>query len=594
MTATTDARPERAAEGGRPILRLVPMVAAHPVVFVLTVASILFHQVCSIGAVAVGALVVGQVASGADAGSVHVLLVVLAALVIGRSAGHWAEIWIAHDLAFRILIDIRMRVYDGVERTAPGGVLRRRTGDLAAGALSDVETLEWFFAHTLGNLIAAVAVPVAALAVLGSLHAGLALVLLPALLVVALAPFTLRRLADRQGAELKEQLATVNAEVVDGVQGLKELVVFGRGDDHVARLRRHARLLHRSQLRFGQRAGVESGIAELALAVGTVAVLALGAVLVADGTIPFAVYPPAIVLAVYAFVPLTEVAVPLRMLGQIRASARRVRAIAEAPPNVHDPADDPPVRLPRPPFALSFQDVCFAYRAGGPLALRDVSFDVPAGATVALVGHSGSGKTTCANLLLRFWDPTSGTVRIGGVDAATMPAERLRDLVALVPQDVYLFNDTIRANILLGRPDATAAEMAEAIDRAQVAEFLPELPDGLDTLVGERGATLSGGQRQRVAIARALLKDAPVLIMDEAVSNLDTENEQALRAAMAEVRRGRTTLLIAHRLSTIRSTDLVVTLDAGRVAEVGGYDELVRAGGTFARLVAGQRNLLDR
>jgi len=233
--------------------------------------------------------------------------------------------------------------------------------------------------------------------------------------------------------------------------------------------------------------------------------------------------------------------------------------------------------------------------AADPDALRGVSFAIPAGATVALVGHSGSGKSTCANLLMRFWDPREGSVRIDGVDTRELPVDRLRDLVALVPQDVYLFNDTVRANILLGRPDATDAEVSAAVDRALVAEFVPELPDGLDTVIGERGATLSGGQRQRIAIARALLKNAPILVMDEAVSNLDTENEQALHAAMAEVRRGRTALLIAHRLSTIRSADLIVTLEDGRVAEAGRYDELVRAGGTFARLVAAQRHgRLDR
>ncbi len=571
-----------------PILQLVPLVARHPVVFVLTVASIVLHQVCSIGAVVTGAVIVGKVATGTGLAGIQGWLVTLGLFVLGRAAGYWAEMWIAHDLAFRLLIHIRMQVFDGVERTAPGGLLDRRTGDLANGALSDVENLEWFYAHTVGNLIAAVLVPVASLVVLSQVDPRLALVLLPALVVVALAPFTLRRLADRQGARMKEQLAQVHAEVVDGVQGLRELVAFGRGRSYVVKLRRRARELCAAQLRYGHRAGLEAGVAEVAMALGTVAVLALGALLLADKQIPFATYPPAIVLAVYAFIPLTEVSVPLRMLGQIRAAAIRVRTIAEAPANVEDTGRTE--ALPAAPLEVRFEDVSFAYRKGDPDALRGLSFTIPAGTTVALVGRSGAGKSTCANLLMRFWDPGEGAILIGDVDTRTLPVDRLRDLVALVPQDVYLFNDTVRANILLGRPNASDAEIAVAVERSLVGEFVPELPEGLDTVIGERGATLSGGQRQRIAIARALLKNAPILIMDEAVSNLDTENEQALHAAMAEVRRGRTTLLIAHRLSTIRSADLIVTLDDGRVAEAGRYDKLVRAGGAFSRLIAPQHH----
>ncbi|MGH8929674.1 MAG: ABC transporter ATP-binding protein [Egibacteraceae bacterium] len=571
-----------------PIIRLVPLVLTQRVVFALTVASILFHQVCSIGAVVTGAVIVGQVASGTGLDGIRGLLLALLGLVIGRSAGYWAEMWIAHDLAYRLLIDFRMRVYDGVERTAPGGVLDRRTGDLANGAMSDVETLEWFYAHTVGNLISAVIVPAVALVAMGLVDPLLALALLPSLVVVGAAPFTLRRLADRQGTRLKGRLATLHAEVVDSVQGLRELVTFGRARAHVEKVRRHSRALYAEQLRYGHRAGLEAGVAEAAMALGIFAVLALGAVMLADGRISFAAYPPAIVLAAYAFTPLVEVSVQLRNLGQLRGSADRVFAIVEVPANVVDRGGQPVV-VGSPPD-VRFAGVTFRYRPDDPDALRDVTFTIPAGATVALVGHSGAGKSTCANLLLRFWDPAGGAILVDGIDSRELSVTQLRDLVALVPQDVYLFNTSLRDNIRLGRPDATDAEIEAAADRAQVSEYLPELPDGLDTAIGERGATLSGGQRQRIAIARALLRDAPILVMDEAVSNLDTENEQALYAAMAEVRRGRTTLLIAHRLSTIRSADLVVVLDEGRVVESGGYDQLLAADGPFARLVAAQRH----
>ena len=592
MTAALDAFGPSTTYERRPLLRLVPIVLTHPKVFVATVAAIVFHQVCSIGAVVAGAVVVGRVASGAGFDGIRGWLIALACLAIGRGAGYWAEMWVAHDLAYQLLIDIRMKVYDGVERTAPGGVLDRRTGDLAHGALADVETLEWFFAHTVGNLLAAVAVPLAALVVLGFVHPLLALVLVPPLVIVGAAPFTLRRLAIRQGARLRERLATLHAEVVDSVQGLRELVTFGRAPAQVEKVGRHAKALYAEQLRYGHRAGLETGIAEAAMALGIVAVLALGAAMLVDGRISFSAYPPAIVLAVYAFLPLVEVGTPLRNLGIVRAAADRVFALSKAPANVVDVAGEP-VQLASPP-EVRFEGVTFRYRPGDPDALRAVTFAIPAGATVALVGASGAGKSTCANLLLRFWDPDEGRVVVGGTDSRAIPVDQLRSVVA-VPQDVYLFNASVRENIRLGRPDATDEEVALAAERALVGEFLDELPDGLDTAVGERGATLSGGQRQRIAIARALLRDAQVLVMDEAVSNLDTQSEQLLQVAMAEIRQGRTTLLIAHRQSTIRSADRLVVLEGGRVAEMGTYAELIDAGGTFAHLVAAQQlGLLDR
>ena len=232
--------------------------------------------------------------------------------------------------------------------------------------------------------------------------------------------------------------------------------------------------------------------------------------------------------------------------------------------------------------------VTFAYPGRPRPALAGVSLRVPVGSTVALVGPSGAGKTTVANLLLRFWDPQSGVVRLLGHDLRQYRLDDLRRRIALVAQDTYLFNDTLRANIMLARPEADERALADALERAALADVVAALPEGLETRVGERGAKLSGGQRQRVAIARAFLKNAPVLILDEATSHLDAVSEMAVRDALERLARDRTTLVIAHRLSTVRDADAILVFEQGRVVETGTHAVLLARGGLYAHLVARQ------
>jgi ATP-binding cassette subfamily C protein CydCD len=237
---------------------------------------------------------------------------------------------------------------------------------------------------------------------------------------------------------------------------------------------------------------------------------------------------------------------------------------------------------------LSFKEVDFSYAGTKRPALEGVTFDVPVGRTLALVGPSGAGKTTIAHLFMRFWDPATGAIELDGHDLRDYDLDALRQRIALVAQDTYLFNDTLGANILIARPEATQEELAQALQRAALDEFIEGLPDGLDTPVGERGMRLSGGQRQRVAIARAFLKDAPVLILDEATSHLDAVNEQLVRGALDDLMAERTTIVIAHRLSTVRDADRIVVLEAGKMIEQGSHDELNALGGLYAHLVAHQ------
>lgn len=278
---------------------------------------------------------------------------------------------------------------------------------------------------------------------------------------------------------------------------------------------------------------------------------------------------------------------PLRRLGNVAgvwqvaaAGIERIRQILDTEPQLKSPAQ--PKAPPQGTPEIKLEDVCLSY--GETEVLRGCSFTAEAGRTTALVGPSGAGKSSVFNVLTRLVDPSSGTVTIGGVAVRDMDLAALRGLFSVVSQEALLFDDTVRENILLGQRDIPEAELRNALEAAHVAEFLPQLADGLDTHVGPRGSSLSGGQRQRVAIARAILRNRPILLLDEATSALDTGSEAKVQAALDELSKGRTTLIIAHRLSTIRDAHKIVVMDAGRVIEEGTHDDLIARGGTFAAL----------
>jgi ATP-binding cassette subfamily C protein CydCD len=491
-------------------------------------------------------------------------------------------------MAYRLLNDMRLDIFRKLDALAPAYFTRRRTGDLVGVATHDVELIEYFFAHTITPAFVAVLVPVGVLVTLAVFGWPMALALLPFLAWAALTPVLARSRIDRLGSRAREVSGDLTAHAVDSIQGLGEIVAFrharAHGDEFGAKAAEYLRvrmpLLHDLAL--------QTSFQEVATGFGGLAVVGAGAALVAAGRLESALVPLLTLLALSAFVPVWEIAQVSRQLADTLGAARRVHAVHAEPVPVLDGAG---VRVGSPVSggpALEMSLVSFTYPGRRWRALSDVSFAVPRGSTVALVGPSGAGKTTVASLFLRFWDPDEGTVRVDGHDLREYRLDDLRHRIALVAQDTYLFNDTLRNNVLLARPEATEAELAAAVEQAALTEFVAGLPDGLDTVVGERGAQLSGGQRQRVAIARAFLKDAPILILDEATSHLDAVSEQAVRGALDLLARSRTTLVIAHRLSTVRNADRIIVLEDGRVAETGSHRELLDKGGLYAHLVSRQ------
>jgi len=585
MTAV--AAPPGAPEGSllRRLRPLLELLGRHRRLLGWAVLSGVVHHVATLAVAATSAWLVGSAITGATAAELRPGLVLLVLLMVPLAVAPWLDSHLAHIAAFRILVDVRARVYAAFERLSPGYLLERRSGDLGAAAIADVEQLELYFAHTLSPLVVAATVPLAALVGLGVLHPALAAALAPVLVLLATVPAWLRRRTQAQGAELRSQLGEVNAEVVDTYQGLRELVTFGAGERQRARLALQEGRLQAAKVAHGRRAGIEQAVTDAVSALGLLAVLVVAAALVSGDRLEPALFPVAVVVAGTTFAPVIAVTKVASNLNLVTAAADRIQQILDAPAPVTDLVTTPP----QGPIAahMRFEHVSFRYRADLPDAVAEVSFEIAPGETVALVGHSGAGKSTCAHLLLRLWDVTSGAITIGGHDLRDFPQSDLRRLLTLVPQDVYLFNVSLRDNIRLGRADAGDGEVRGAARAALAEEFVEGLPDGYETVAGELGARLSGGQRQRIAIARALLKDAPILVLDEAVSNLDAASEAEVATAMAAARSGRTTLVIAHRLSTVRSADRIVVLQDGRIAEVGTHDALV-VGGAYSRLIASQ------
>ncbi len=570
-------------------VRLLGLVRPWGTELALTFLLGVAHHSTAIGVGVVSALLVGQVITGGD---LTLLLILLAVLTPLAAFFIWTESWVAHDLAYRLLAEMRVDVYRKLDPLAPAYMTRRRSGDLVSVVGGDVETVEFFFAHTITPAFTAVVVPGVVVAVLAVIAWPMAIAVAPFLVAVALSPFFAQKRSERLGEELRNQLGDVHAHMVDSIQGMREISAFGRGPARTAEMVDNSWRFAHFQLRFLKERAFQIGFIEAMTALGGLVVLTVGVWLLTNNTISRPELILAVVLSVAAFAPVSDIARTMKQLMETLAASRRLFAIHDEPVPVTDGPgiqgdgrnDGHPGGAP----SVDFDAVGFDYGPGEPQALSGVSFKVEPGHTVALVGRSGAGKTTCANLMMRFWDPSGGSVRLDGHDIRDFKLDDLRRRVALVSQDTYLFNASIRSNIMLGRPDASEAEVEEAARQANCHDFITAFPDGYDTIVGERGMQLSGGQRQRIAIARALLKNAPVLVLDEATSHLDAVSESQLRQALEHLMQGRTTLVIAHRLSTIRDADRIVVLDHGQAIEQGNHQELLERRGLYARLVATQ------
>ncbi len=565
--------------------RMIAITRGHRGVLLIAIAGGVLYTALAV----VPALLIREMLRSLAKGQTSVLWQLGAAMIAVTAlmaSMRYLEGAFGHVAAYRVLHDVRMRCYLHLQRLSMGFHTRQQSGIVAAKLIGDVETLELFTAHAGIQLITATTIPLLMGVIMLLLNWQLALAALLPLPLILLILTVFRGPVYQAFASYREELGRLNGMIVDHVQGVGVLKAFafqGRArrqiaerSDRLAKAAIHVNLLHNSYF-----AGVE-WMATLPLAL----VLVVGGLLAVRGELGVPDLVLFLFLTTQLYRPVTELNRQIEGLRNAQAATDRVFGVIEAPLEV---AERPGARPPaNPRYDVALDQVTFAYDPGRPV-LHDVTIQLQEGSIMALVGPSGAGKTTVANLIARFWDPQQGAVRLGGVDLRDLPLDYVHNAVGLVLQDVFLFNDTVAANIRLGRPDASDRQVEAAARAAHAHDFVLELPRGYETVVGERGVRLSGGQKQRISIARALLKDAPVLILDEATSSVDPEAEHLIQQALAQLVADRTVLVIAHRLSTIRQAGEIVVLDRGRVMQRGCHEDLVEAPGLYANLYRAQQ-----
>lgn len=560
--------------------------------YVLAVACNVLSLLAQTLAILAGAWAVSLAIRGERPEALVLPVIVTLLGVAVRAVLAWLETWYAHDLSFRMLARTRLWIYSAIARIAPAGISRRRSGELLTTSLADAEALEVYYAHSsIYTLSAWITTPL--------LWAGLAVVSPPAALTVA--PVLLvavgitliaRRWSRLHGRDIRVALAELAGEVAENAGAVREIVGYDLVPERTARLDAIDDRLLAAQARNARRAGAETAVLGIVALLAATAAAAGAAWQIEAGALDAIWAPLVVILGGATTTAILQWSAMTRSYGTTREAAARIEALLSATPPVASygerPGPDPEQG------AIAAEEVSFRWRSVDPqasahLALDAVTVRLRAGEHVALAGRSGSGKSTFAQLLARFMDPDTGAIAVAGHPLPDYERHELARAVWLLPQDVALFQETVRENLLLATDEPLGDDaLWEALRVARADDIVARLPEGLDTVLSENGRSLSGGERQRLALARAVLHPAAVLILDEAVSQLDLLGERDVQNAITGARDSRTTITIAHRLSTLLSADRILVLDGGRVVGDGSHSELLECCPAYRALVLPQ------
>lgn len=552
-----------------------------------------------IGLMAASAYIIARAALQPSIAELQVAIVGVRFFGLARGVFRYLERLVSHQTTFRVLARLRSWFYAALEPLAPARLQQYRSGDLLSRIVTDINLLENFYIRGIAPPLVALLVSALMIVFIGGFHPALAAVLLLFLALAGVAlPALVRGLSRRPGGALVELRAALNGHIVDGIQGLPDLLVYQRSRDFTRQLASLGLQLNQAQNSLARLQGLQNACMLLLSNGGMWMILLLGIPLVRAGVFD-GVSLAVIVLATLAcFEAVQGLPGAASMLQSSLQAAGRLQEIVDTPPPVSEftaaesrQSVQTALQRLRPP-RLQAVNLSFAYPGAHTMALSALDFDLRPGGRLALVGPSGAGKSTLAALLLRFWDLPAGMFYLNGVDIRQLPPQQVRAAVAVVSQNTYIFNTTVLENLRIARPEASEAEIQAACRAAQIQDTIVNLPRGYATMLGEQGQRLSGGERQRIAIARALLKDAPILILDEATAGLDALTEQAVWQSLLEVMQTRTTLVITHRLIGLQSMDEILVLRAGRLVERGTHAQLLRKGGLYYQMQSLQNQIL--